>query len=65
MEVYVNGQRVILFKGAKVKHALLKADESLYHLARAGKVVIRDQEGNLVDWNGRADEGFHYDVKPR
>ncbi|MBM7539843.1 hypothetical protein [Amphibacillus cookii] len=62
MTVYVNNQRIELFNGATLKHALLKANELLYHDVRKRRAVIKDSEGNLTDLNGAVMNGWHYIV---
>ncbi|WP_236784568.1 MULTISPECIES: hypothetical protein [Alteribacter] len=60
----VNGIDVKLFHGAKLKHALLKADERFYYSVVKHGSTIRDQEGNHVDIMGAVDKGFCYTVDP-
>lgn len=62
MKVRVNDQEITLFHGAKVKHALLKADQALYHAVFQEKAEVRDQEGHLVDLNGAVSDGWGYQV---
>ncbi|WP_026691043.1 hypothetical protein [Alteribacter aurantiacus] len=62
MKVSVNGIEVELFYGAKLKHALLKADEKFYYSVVKHGATIRDHEGNRVDIQGAIDEGFGYEV---
>lgn len=37
IDVYVNGRKIDLYRGMKVKHALIAYDQSLYKAALAGK----------------------------
>jgi len=54
MRVYVDDREVILHRGMKVKHAL-----TLYQLKalRAGELLVRDCDGNLVGLEGSLIEG--------
>ncbi|WP_042224311.1 hypothetical protein [Oceanobacillus manasiensis] len=63
MEVHINDKKVQLFKGATLKHALLKADQHLYHAVKGNNAVIRDQEGNITDLNGAVADGWNYSVQ--
>ena len=58
----MNGQEVELFHGAKIKHALLKTNESLYKKVLSGKAIVQDQEGNETEVNGAVGDGFSYFV---
>ncbi|SEO27088.1 hypothetical protein SAMN04488134_105200 [Amphibacillus marinus] len=60
MRVTINETEVSLFKGATLKHALLKFDQSLYHRVLSGEMVIRDQEGNQTDVYGAAMANWSY-----
>ena len=62
MKIKMNGQEVELVHGAKIKHALLKVDESLYKKVLSGTSVVQDQEGNPTEINGAVGEGFSYFV---
>lgn len=62
MRVMINCQSIELFHGATLKHALLKADETLYHDVRQGRAIIKDKEGNLTDINGSVADGWRYVV---
>lgn len=62
MKVLINGQEILLFRGAKIKHALLKKDPQLYKLVLQQQAEVRDQEGNHVDLQGAVAEGWHYEV---
>ncbi|MDX8044381.1 hypothetical protein SH601_00140 [Gracilibacillus sp. S3-1-1] len=63
MDVMVNNKQITLFKGATLKHALLKTDEQLYKKVLNNQAVIKDQEGNLTDINGAVAEGWSYYVE--
>lgn len=57
---YINDEKVDLYYGAKLKHALLKLDEDYYKMVLANKAEIRDQDGNHVGVTGSIDRGFKY-----
>lgn len=63
INLWVNGKRVQLFRGATLKHALLKADNVLYSLVQNGKAKIYDQEGHEVLLEGSVADGWSYTVK--
>ncbi|MDE5414613.1 hypothetical protein N7Z68_14640 [Alkalihalobacillus sp. MEB203] len=63
LRIKVNDVPIEIFYGAKLKHALLKADEALYKKVKLGKAVIKDQEGNVTEINGAVGDGFSYYVK--
>lgn len=63
MKIYMNRRKIELFQGAKLKHALLKTDESLYKAVVANEAEIYDEDGNKVDVDGSVDDGFCYTVK--
>ncbi|CAG9620802.1 hypothetical protein [Sutcliffiella rhizosphaerae] len=62
MNVIINNKSIELFKGATLKHALLKTDPSLYEKVLSGEAVIEDQHGNLTQINGAVGENFSYTV---
>jgi len=55
--VYVNGQKISLYRGMKVKHALIAYDQSLYKAALAGEVRIEDSNGFAVGLEGSLADG--------
>lgn len=63
MNVTINNKTISLFKGATLKHALLKADPHLYNAVIKNEAVIKDQEGNITDINGAVAEGWTYYVE--
>ncbi len=56
--VYVNGKKISLYRGMKVKHALIAYDQSLYKAALAGEVRIEDSNGFAVGLEGGLADGF-------
>lgn len=65
VKITVNDQPVELFKGATLKHALLKVNEQLYKEVMGEKAVITDQDGNVTDINGAVGDGFSYYVRTK
>ncbi|MGN8681699.1 hypothetical protein ACTNEO_11095 [Gracilibacillus sp. HCP3S3_G5_1] len=65
MLVTINNKTISLFKGATLKHALLKTDENLYMDVMKEKAVIKDQEGNITGINGAVADGWAYFVEKR
>ena len=57
MTVYVNDRPVNIFRGMKVKHALISFDQALYEAAEQGDVVIEDSRGFEVGLDGSLREG--------
>ncbi len=57
MDVYVNDQKIDLYRGMKVKHALIAYDQSLYKAALSGEVRVEDENGFLVGLEGSLTEG--------
>ncbi len=55
--VYVNGQKIDLYRGMKVKHALIAYDQSLYRAALAGDVRVEDENGFTVGLEGGLADG--------
>lgn len=55
--VYVNGKKISLYRGMKVKHALIAYDQSLYKAALAGEVRIEDSNGFAVGLEGSLADG--------
>lgn len=57
INVYVNGRRVDIYRGMKVKHALIAYDQSLYRAALAGEVRVEDANGFSVGLEGGLSDG--------
>ncbi len=62
MEIEVNRVKIDLFKGATLKHALLKVDEKLYKQVVNGEAKIVDQDGNVTEIGGAVGDRFSYEV---
>lgn len=57
IEVYVNDRKVSLYRGMKVKHALIAYDEDLYKAAVAGEIRVEDENGFIVGLEGSLADG--------
>ncbi len=55
--VYVNGQKINLYRGMKVKHALIAYDQSLYKAALLGEVRVEDKNGFALGLEGSLADG--------
>jgi hypothetical protein len=55
--VYVNGRKIDLYRGMKVKHALIAYDESLYKASLAGEIRVEDENGFPVGVEGSLADG--------
>jgi hypothetical protein len=55
--VYVNDQRIYLYRGMKVKHALIAYDESFYKASLAGEIRVEDENGFMVGLEGTLADG--------
>ena len=55
--VFVNGQKIDLYRGMRVKHALMAYDESLYKASLAGEVRVEDANGFAVGLEGSLADG--------
>ncbi len=63
IDVYVNDQKINLYRAMKVKHALIAYDQSVYRAALAGEVRIEDENGFTVGLEGSlADEAKIFTV---
>ncbi|MGV8073046.1 MAG: hypothetical protein AB2L11_00585 [Syntrophobacteraceae bacterium] len=52
IEVFVNGISVKLYRGMRVKHALISHDYALYRKVEAGEMVIEDENGFRIGLEG-------------
>jgi hypothetical protein len=57
INVYVNGQKIDLYRGMKVKHALMAYDQSLYKAVLAGEVRVEDENGFFLGLEGHLADG--------
>ncbi len=57
MEVFVNGNKVQIYRGMKVKHALIAFDQALYTAAVEGKIGVEDENGFALGLDGGLSEG--------
>jgi hypothetical protein len=57
ISVYVNGELINLYRGMKVKHALIAYDQDMYKAALAGEVRVEDENGFVVGLEGSLADG--------
>ena len=57
IEVFVNGQKIAIYQGMNVKHALIAYDQNVYRAAVAGQVRVEDQNGFAVGLEGALADG--------
>ncbi len=62
--VHVNGVPVELFRGMRVRHALIAMDYELYRKAEQGLIGIQDENGFAVDLDGALQDGSKLILKP-
>ena len=52
IDVFVNGRKIDLYRGMRVKHALIAYDQSLYKAVLAGEVRVEDENGFSLGLEG-------------
>jgi hypothetical protein len=57
IDVYVNDRKIDLYRGMKVKHALIAYDQSLYKAALDGEIRVEDANGFTVGIEGSLADG--------
>lgn len=55
--VFVNGSKVEVHRGMKVKHALIGYDYAVYKACAEGRAVARDEHGFVIGLEGALAEG--------
>lgn len=63
IEIFVEGKAVRIYRGMRVKHALLAYDYSLYKEAGEGGLLIEDENGFRLDMEGALHHGAKIFVK--
>lgn len=61
--VYVNEKPVEIYRGMKVRHALISVDFGLYQDCLEGLAVVRDGDGFVVGLEGSLSEGARLKVE--
>jgi hypothetical protein len=61
--VLVNGRPVVVYRGMKVKHALIAYDHTVYELCREGRYIVRNGDGFVVGTDGALSEGAVFSVE--
>ena len=57
IDVYVNGRKVSIYRGMKVKHALIAYDPKVHKAALAGEIRVEDENGFTVGLEGHLSDG--------
>jgi hypothetical protein len=57
LSVFVNDLPVEVYRGMKVRHALIALDQDLYEACRTGRAEVRDGQGFVVGLDGALAEG--------
>ncbi|MFZ0930383.1 MAG: hypothetical protein WAN11_17385 [Syntrophobacteraceae bacterium] len=57
IDVYVNDRKINIYRGMKVKHALIAYDQSLYNAALAGEISVEDDNGFILGLEGSLADG--------
>jgi hypothetical protein len=57
IRVFVNGSPVLVYRGMKVKHALIARDQTIYKACVDGRAVVEDSNGFSIGLEGSLTEG--------
>ena len=57
IEVFVNDTKISLYRGMKVKHALIGFDAVIYEAALNGEVRVEDGKGFVIGLEGALADG--------
>lgn len=63
--VHVNGKPVQVYRGMKVRHALIGYGYDLYKDCLEGRAKVEDENGFAVGLDGSLSEGARLEVRPR
>ncbi len=55
--VFVNDKRVSIYRGMKVRHALIAFDQAIYAAVLSGELLVLDQNGFVIGLDGSLEEG--------
>lgn len=64
MNVFVDGKKVSIYRGMRVKHALIAYDQHIYEEAVSGKITIVDENGFVVGLDGALCDGARIFLHP-
>jgi len=64
MNIYVNRQRLRLFRGARVCDAILRYSEQEYRNILSRRKVIRDEQGLTLDLQDVVSDGDCLEIRP-
>jgi hypothetical protein len=62
--VIVNGHPVQIYRGMKVKHALIALDQQIYSAAVEGRIVVEDSRGFRIGLDGALAHGAAISTRP-
>jgi len=62
--VTVNGSPVEIFRGMKVKHALMAFNQDLYAAAAQGRILVEDSRGFRIGLEGALSDGSRIITRP-
>jgi len=65
MKVFINQTSVQIFKGARLKHAILKYSKDAYKQLINKQIEFKDEKGNLMDEDGQVWEGIKLFTKTK
>ncbi len=63
--VFVDGQAVELYRGMRVKHALIALDQQLYQDALEGRIVVQDHRGFQLGLDGTVQSGVRISTRQK
>lgn len=66
MTIFINNQKIEIFRGAMVRDAILRYSKDDYDLLQCGRIMVFDRFGNITEPDGELTEGqVLYLKKPR
>ncbi|MEW6718848.1 MAG: hypothetical protein AB1346_00170 [Thermodesulfobacteriota bacterium] len=64
VQVFVNGKPETLYRGMRVRHALIARDQALYDAAERGELRVEDGNGFSLDLDGGLTDGMKILTRP-
>lgn len=64
VQVFVNGSPESLYRGMRVRHALIARDQALCEAAERGELRVEDGNGFPLDLDGALADGMRISTKP-
>lgn len=62
MTIYINREKLRLFRGARVCDAILRYSEQEYRQILARRKQVQDTEGHLIGLQGRLEDGAQINI---